>query len=133
MPFNFSGIGKQSVAKPGVVSDGELFTVNDGLGLTVTSTLSSFTAFLSNPVRSATGVWSVTMRDSAFKVCDFEVHTVLPSGVYLSTQLNTITTDSNGRPVLNWTFNSAGTPADLPASGSPQFIVYFVYGETSIA
>lgn len=131
MPFNFSGQAKQTVAKVGVVSDGELFTVADGYGHTVTSTLSSYTAFLSNPTRSATGVWSVTMRDSANKKIEFDVKTVLPAGTYLSTQLNTITTDSLGRPVLNWTFNSAGTPTDLATTGSPQFIVYFVYGETA--
>lgn len=130
MPFKFTGQSHQTVAKLGVVSDGEQVTVGSD-GYTVTSTLSSYSAFHQNPSRSATGVWSVTMRDSAFKNILVDVKTVLASGHYLSTQLNTITTDSSGRPVLHWTFNVAGTPTDLPASG--QFIVFYEYGETSVA
>jgi hypothetical protein len=122
---DFSAKVVSFVAKPSVVSDGEVITVGSD-GYTVTSTLSSFTAFHSNPSRSATGVWSVQMKDVAFKVIDVDVKTMLPSGHYLSTQLLPTTTDSGGKLILNWVFNSAGTPTDLPASG--QFLVYVVYG-----
>ena len=115
-------------AKPSVVHDGEVVTVGSD-GYTVTSTLSSFTAFHANPSRSATGVWSVTMKDVAFKVVDVDIKTMLATGHYLSTQLLPTTTDTNGKLVLNWVFNSAGTPTDLPASGS--FLVYVAYGWTS--
>lgn len=131
MPFNFSGNHKSSLAKMGVVLDGDTFTVADGYGHTVTSTLASNTIFTKNPVRSATGVWSVTLKESVNEVMDVNVSTVLPGGNYLSTQLNSFTTDSIGRLVLHFTFNVAGTPTDLPASGSPQFVVFICYAETS--
>jgi hypothetical protein len=129
MPFNFSGVSHQTVAKPGIVSDGELITVGAD-GYTVTSTLSSYSAFKSNPVRSAAGIWSVALKDSPYKLVDFEVKTVLAATNYLGTQLVTPTV-SAGVTTLRWAFNSAGTPTDLPASG--QFLVYVVYAETSIA
>jgi hypothetical protein len=133
---SFSANVVQKVAKPGVVSDGEVITVSATDGYTVTSTLSSFSAFLSNPVRSSTGLWSVTMRDPAFKVIDLDVKTLLTDGYYLSTQLHLPTSDSLGRAVLSWTFNSAGTPADLPTtqpgSVGGSFLVFLMYGETSI-
>lgn len=126
MPF-FSAFPVQYTAKPSVVSDGEV-CVTDGYGTTVVSTLSSYTAFHANPVRSATGVWSVQLKDSAFKVVDVDVKTLLASTHYLSTQLLPTTT-VNGKLVLNWVFNVAGTPTDLPANG--QFLVFVMYGETS--
>jgi hypothetical protein len=140
MPFNFSGSkGQAYQAKLGVVSDGDIFTVADGAGHTVTSTLSPYTIFSANPVRSATGVWSVETLDSvAFsfdgyaKVLDCHVYTILPSGSYLSTQVLPFTTGSNGQLVLNWVFNVAGTPTDLPSTGHPQFGVYLVYSETTV-
>lgn len=131
MPYNFSGQLKSNVAKLGVVFDGELFTVADGYGYTVTSTLSPYTAFANNAVRSATGVWSVTMKDSANRILDCEVRTVLSTGNYLGSQLLPFTTTSNGALVINWVFNNAGTPTDLPSSGSPQFLVYVVYSESA--
>ena len=127
MPFNFTGQRLQNVAKLNVVSDGELVTVGSD-GYTVTSTLSSFSAFKSNPVRSSAGVWSVAMKDGINKIINFEVSTVLAPTHYLSTQKLTPTI-SAGITTLNWVFNSAGTPADLPASG--QFNVYLVYSESS--
>ena len=127
MPFQFTGDSHQTVAKRGVVSDGELWTT-DGYGTTVISGQSSWSAFLSIPVRASTGVWSVTMKDSMVKVICFHVASVLPTGDYLDVQRNTITLDSSGRPVLHWTFNVAGTPTDLPASG--QINVTFWYSET---
>lgn len=129
MPFNFSGFPHVTTAKAGVVMDGDTFTVGSD-GYTITSTLNSWTAFLTAPARSATGVWSVTLKDSAPVVmCSF-VQPVLASTHYLSVQQNTDTVDSLGRLVLHWTFNSAGTPADLPADG--QFRVFVVYSETSL-
>lgn len=128
MPFNFTGQTVSYQAKPSVVSDGEV-CVTDGYGQLVTSTLSSWTAFKANPVRSATGVWSVTLKDTAFKVLNVDVKTMLSTGNYLSTQLKPTTTDASGHLVLNWVFNSAGTPTDLPANG--QFLVYVKYCEQS--
>lgn len=130
MPFNFTGQKTQDCAKLGVVSDGELIVVGTD-GYSVTSTLSSYTAYLSNPVRSAVGVWSVTLKDSAYKIIDVQVATLLAAGSYLSTQLRPVTLDSQGRPVLHWGFNVAGTLTELPSGGS--FIVYVVYSETSVS
>lgn len=130
MPFNFSGNNTQFTAKLRVVLDGELCTVADGYGHTVTSTLCQNTAFAANPVRSTTGVWSATLKDSANRVMDCDVKTVLQSGSYLSTQLLPFSTDSKGRLVINWVFNVAGTPTDLPSSGSPQFLVFVAYSES---
>lgn len=128
MPFNFSGSMKSNVAKLGVVFDGDTFTV-DGYGTTVTSTLASNTVFTKNPVRSATGVWSVVLKDVVNEFMVVDVKTVLASGHYLSVQLNSTSLDSQNRPVLNWTFNSAGTPADLPANA--KFEVFVCYSESS--
>jgi hypothetical protein len=140
MPFQFTAYkGQASDAKIGVVSDGDIFTVADSAGHTVTSTLSQYTIFSANPVRSATGVWFVETLDSVassfdgyFKVIDCHVYTILASGHYLDVQLLPFTTGSNGQLVINWVFNVAGTPTDLPSTGSPQFGVFLKYSETSI-
>lgn len=130
MPFKFSGQVSNKVAKLGVISDGDVFTA-DGYGTGVASTLFPYTIFLANPVRSATGVWSVTTKDQVVRVIDMEVRTLLPTGNYLGTQLKPTTfVASTGQAVLHWVFNNAGTPADLPAGG--QFLVYLVYAETSV-
>jgi len=131
MPFNFSGEkGAAYVAKLGVVSDGNVYTVSAADGYTITSPVYSYNAFIGNPVRSATGVWSVTTKDSVAKVIAWDVNTHLPSGHYLGVQLNTPTLDSSGRLVLNWTFNNAGTPADLPTGvGATHFNVFLEYSE----
>lgn len=135
MPFNFTGQLESHVAKLRVVSDGELITVSAVDGYTVTSTLSQNTAFAANPVRSDVGVWSVTMKDSANRIINCQVATVISDGYYLSTQLNPFTADSKGRLVLNWVFNSAGTPTDLPTTytggASPQFLVFVEYSESN--
>jgi hypothetical protein len=125
---DFTAFQPQYQAKPQVVADGEIISVSSVDGYTVTSTLSSYTAFHSNPVRSATGVWSVTMKDVAFKVTDIDVKTMLPSGHYLSTQLLPNTLDSNGHLVINWVFNSAGTPSDLPEVSGCAFLIHVEYG-----
>ena len=140
MPFQFSGYKGQAYnAKLGVVSDGNLFTVADGYGHTVTSTLPQYTIFTANPVRSATGVWSVTTLDSVasipsdgYAVIDCHVYTVLPSTEYLSVQLLPFSQSTSGQLVVNWVFNVAGTPTDLPSTGTPQFGVYLRYSETNI-
>lgn len=141
MPFQFSGFkGTAYDAKLGVVSDGNLFTVADGYGHTVTSLLPQYTVFSANPVRSATGVWSITTLDSVaqstdgyFQVEDFHVYTVLPSGTYLSVQVLPFTqVAATGQLVCNWVFNVAGTPTDLPSTGYPQFGVFLKYSETTI-
>jgi hypothetical protein len=119
MPFKFTGQVKQNVAKLGIVSDGGLFTVADGYGYTVTSTLSPNTAFAANPVRSGVGVWSVTLKDSYNAFTLIDVKTVLPSGSYLGAQLLPVTVNpTTSGSILNWVFNSAGTPTDLPVGAS---------------
>ena len=130
MPFNFSGQVGNKVAKLGVVSDGEVFTVGSD-GYTLTSNLSQYTAFTANPVHTGTGTWSITTKDNVPRVISGHVETVLASGHYLSTQMNTSTTVSaTGQLVLNWTFNVAGTPTDLPSGG--QFQIFLQYSETSV-
>src|ERR1022692_5058467 len=125
MPY-FSSFPKQNTAKPGVVSDGEVIVVGTD-GYTVSSSLSSWTAFHANPARSSAGVWSVQLKDCVQKVIDVHVASMLASTHYLSVQLLPTTTAANGQLILNWVFNSAGTPTDLPSLGS--FLVYVMYGE----
>lgn len=141
MPYQFSGFkGQDYQAKLGVVMDGNLFTVADGYGHTVTSVLPQYTVFAANPVRSATGVWSATTLDSVaqssdgyFQVLDCHVYTVLSSGTYLGVQLLPFTqVAATGQLVINWVFNVAGTPTDLPSSGHPQFGIFLAYSETTI-
>jgi hypothetical protein len=124
---DFTAFMPQYQAKPQVVADGEIITVGSD-GHTVTSTLSSYTAFHSNPVRSADGYWSVVMKDVAFKITDVDVKTILPAGTYLSAQLTSVANNSSGKPVISWIFNVSGTPTDLPANGS--FLIHVEYGWT---
>ena len=133
MAFNYSSQkGAVSLVKLRVEEDGELFTVADGYGETVTSVLSERTAFAANPVRSATGVWSVTMKDPASKILDVNIQTLLPTASYLAVQLKPTTSNStSGALVLNWVFNVAGTPTDLPSTGTPQFLIHVVWSESS--
>lgn len=128
MPFNFSGSMKSNVAKLGVVFDGDTFTTDGNNGHTVSSTLASHTVFVKNPVRSATGVWSVGLKDVVNEFMLIDVKTVLSSGTYITCQLNPVTV-VNSLPVLNWTFNVAGTPTDLPAGA--KFEVFVCYSESS--
>jgi hypothetical protein len=139
MSYSFTGSTVQETAKVGVKSDGEVISISNVDGYTVTSTLSSYCAFLSNPVRASTGKWSITLKDPAYKVIMWDVSTILPDGYYLVTQKNTLTTSSAanslGNLVLNWQFNSAGTPSDFPtnAGTSLAFIISIMYSTTSIA
>jgi hypothetical protein len=126
MPFNFSGHAQIFTAKNGVVIDGDNVTVGTD-GYTVTSTINSNTVFNSNPTRSATGVWSVQLKDAAVTVMDFDVKTVLASTHYLSTQLLPNTATAGGLTILNWVFNVAGTPTDLPSTG--KFRMSIVYAD----
>jgi hypothetical protein len=149
MPYNFSGFPKQNTAKGDVVSDGEIFTVGTGpifsgtasgtvvttyTGAAVVSTLSSYSAFASNPVRTATGIWQVNMKDSAFKVLLIDVNPISTgqaSGLSpLWVQTEPTTTSSSGGLVINWVFvNQNGVPTEIPIGG--QFNVYVVYNERS--
>lgn len=124
MPFNFSGQSHQSVAKLGVVSDGENITVFTD-GYTVTSTLSASSIFAANPSRSAVGTWSIQLKDIATNVIEVDVQPVLSSG-YLSVQHRPVTAASpGGQAILHWVFNNAGTPTDLPSNGA--FRIFVVY------
>ena len=148
MPY-FAAQRLQYVAKLGVVSDGEICTVGTGIvssgtasgtyvltgtGTQVVSSLSSYSAFRTNPVHAATGYWSVPMRDSAFKVIQANVQPIStgqPSALSpLLVQMQPPTADANGKLVLNWVFlNTSGLPTDIPVGG--QFCVFVEYGETS--
>jgi hypothetical protein len=215
MPFNFTGQSHQSVAKLGVVSDGDTFvgaptvltsgstatltlasttvTLTGGAGFTSgmtgdsiyisgaataanngwftityisatsvswtnasgatdanngaisfsvaalpVSTLATFggtngpySCFTGPPVRTGVGTWSITTKDSVPVTIDVAIKTVLPAGSYLAVQENTSTTVAlTGQKVLNWTFNSAGTPTDLPYPGSMR--VFLMYAETKV-
>lgn len=134
MPFKFTGYkGAAYSAKPGVVSDGETFTVSEADGYTLTSTLSTYSAFVSNPVRGGVGVFSLTLKDSTVMLLDFEVETLTTDGYYLSCQKNLPTVDSLGRTVLHFTFHNAGTPANFQTGqGDQKFIVHVKYTETRI-
>lgn len=134
MPFKFTGSkGAAYTAKLGVVSDGDTFLVSATDGYTLTSTLSTYSAFVVNPTRSGVGLWAVTLKDPLVELMEFDVQTVTAAGEYLSVQKNVPTTDSLGRTVLHWTFNNAGTPADFSTGhGVQQFIVYVVYTETRV-
>jgi hypothetical protein len=95
---------------------------------TLSSAPSPYTIFAGAPVRSATGVWSATLKDIAVRVCNVDVTTVLPSGEYLVVQQLPDTKTSGGALVVNWVFNNAGTPTDLPYPG--QFRLFCEYSET---
>jgi hypothetical protein len=147
MPFNFSANPVQFVAKNGVVSDGEIFTVGTGTvysgtasgtnvlsytGLAVVSAVSDRSAF-KVPVHGATGVWSVQMKDSARGVI-CEVIQPISTGALsavspIVAQIQPVTAASGGQLVLNWVFqDSLAAPADVPVGG--QFQVYVVYNES---
>jgi hypothetical protein len=98
---------------------------------TLASNPSAHSAFTGPPVRSATGVWSITTKDIVVTTCLFHVETVLPSGEYLSVQqLPETTVAGTGQKTYSWTFNAAGTPTDLPFPGS--FRVSISYAETKV-
>jgi hypothetical protein len=135
---SYSAFAVSKVAKPGVCSDGDIYQVGaDGYTITgsVTGTsltaISSYSAFLSPPVYGgSTGLFSITLRDPAYKVQCIVVET-LSGDDYLSVQLKPITADSNGRAVINFVLNVAGTPTNLESGD--QMLVYVVYSETSVA
>jgi hypothetical protein len=95
---------------------------------TTASKPSAYSIFAGSPVRSATGVWSLTTKDSVVVTCDVNIVSILPTGGYISTQLLPDTIDATGRKVINWVFNVAGTPTDLPYPG--QFRAWMAYSET---
>lgn len=142
MPFNFSGQSHSVVAKLGVVSDGETISIGTG-GTGVTSNLSSYSAFQSNPTRlggsGMTGVWQMQLKDSAVKVCDVNVQTVLLTPeAYATTPLRAAllptTTTTVGQLLINWVFINSitGLAEDLPAGGPSAFRIYCVYSETKV-
>src|ERR1019366_5809604 len=137
MPFRFTGRNGIDihVAKNAVVFDGDTFTT-DGYGEVVTSTLSPNTAFAAVPVRSAAGVWSVAMKDSAVSVLDVSVESIMvtsPVSVSNQSQVQLLAVSSvasgwnAGALVLNWVFHIAGVPTDLPANS--KFRVFVCYSE----
>lgn len=126
MPFNWSGQISNKVAKLGVVSDGNLYTVGSD-GYTLTNATNPYSAFL-QPVHSGTGVWSITTKDNCPVPIVVVISAVTASG-YLQAQLRPYTkVTATGQTVVNWIFNESGTPTDLSSGDS--FQVYFQYGET---
>lgn len=131
---SFSGYVVVHTAKGSCVIDGEIFTTDSSNGHTVPTFPSSYSAFLGVPVRSATGVWSVTMKDPAYKslFCHVEPLQALAAPA-LRAVMQAPTTDSVGRQVLNWTFVAAGGNTATDIAASQQFQVTNIYSETSIS
>ena len=130
----FSAFAESFHAKGRVVSDGEMFTTTGSAGAQVVSTFpSTYTAFKGVPVRTGTGIWKITTRDSYFKVLFSEVRTYTTTGNAVSVIMQPNTVDSNGLTVINWTFCTYGTttPADIAAS--QVFGVYFSASELSVS
>lgn len=131
---SFSGFQTQFTAKGRVVSDGEIFVTSGAAGAqTVPVIPSSYTAFKGVPVRTGTGIWKVTMLDTAFKVLFASVKVMSTTGAYLDAILQPVTLDSAGRPVINWTFCTVGTATPADVATATSFNVFVMYSEASIA
>lgn len=127
MPFNFSGQSHQTVAKQGVVSDGDTFTVGSD-GYTITSTMNPFSAFVGLPARASAGAWSIQLKDRAVQI--LAVHISSEQAAVLLTQLN-LTTIVNGKTQINWTFvNTSGAATDLAANA--KFKVWVEYTDAKV-
>ena len=98
---------------------------------TVASSPNPHTIFTGPPLRSATGVWSITTKDCVVTTLNLDVKTVLPTGEYLSVQqLPETTVATTGQKTYNWVFNVNGTPTDVPFPGS--FRIWAEYSETKV-
>jgi hypothetical protein len=130
---SFSAFEVLRTAKGACVFDGEFYTTDSSNGHTVPVIPSTYSAFKGVPVRSGTGVWSVTMRDPAFKVLLAEVKSFTTTGNAVSVIMQANTTDSVGRLVINWTFCTFGTTTPADITTSAVFNVFVAYSETSVS
>lgn len=129
----FAAFRLQFTAKGDVVTDGEIYTTDASTGHTVPVIPSTYTAFHTVPVRSATGVWSVTMKEQVYKVLFAYVVPITTVANTVDVSMQPTTTTSTGKLVVNWTFRTVGTttPADIGVSEA--FQVFVVYSNTSVS
>ena len=133
-PNQASYRGGAYTAKGDVISDGEIFTtVGSTTAQKVTVFPSTYTYFRTLPVRSGTGVWSVTMKEPVYKVIFVDVKALTTVGNYVGVIMQPTTTDANGRLVINWTFTTIGTNTPVDILSAQKFCVYFVGSLASIA
>ena len=131
---SFSAFEVVKTAKGACLFDGEFFTTSGtGGSQTVPTFPSSYSAFKGVPVRSGTGVWSITMRDPAYKVLRATVDVFSTVGNHVDVLMQANTTDSSGRLVLNWTFCTVGTATPADIATAQVFNVFVAYSEVSIA
>jgi hypothetical protein len=131
---SFASYSHLYAAKGGVVIDGEVYTTSGTGALQKVAVIpSSYTAFRAVPVRSGVGVWSVTMRDPAFRVLLAEVRPFTTTANTVGVVMQATTLDSGGRLVINWTFCTIGTATPVDIATAQKFGVTVVYSETSIA
>ena len=133
-PSQASYRGGAYTAKGDVISDGEIFTtVGSTTAQKVTVFPSTYTYFRTLPVRSGTGVWSVTMKEPVYKVLFVDVKALTTVGNYVGVIMQPTTTDANGRLVINWTFVTVGTSTAADIAAGQKFQVYVVGSLASIA
>jgi len=130
---SFSGFVVVHSAKGATMIDGEIYQTDASTGHTVPVIPSTYSAFLGVPVRSATGVWSVTMRDPAFRVILCDVIPLQAVGSAVGVVMQAPTNDSTGRQVIHWTFCTIGTATPADIGTSQKFQVVSIYSETSVA
>ena len=130
---SFSAYPKLVSAKGQTCIDGEIFVTDASTGHTVPVIPSTYTAFRGVPVRSATGVWSVTMRDPAYRTILALVTPMVAAAAGVDVVMQLPTADSAGRQVINWTFCTVGTDTPADIGTSQAFQVTSIYSETSIA
>ena len=129
-----TGFRVQHAAKGDVLSDGEVYTTSGtGAAQKVLVFPSSYTYFRTLPVRTGTGVWSVALRESVYKVLHIDVTPLTTAANNVGVAIQPTTTDSAGRLVINWTFTTIGTNTPADILSAQKFCVYFVGSLASIA
>lgn len=131
---SFASYSHLYAAKGETLIDGEVYTTSGtGAAQKVAVIPSTYTAFRGVPVRSGTGVWSVTMKDPSYRTILSIVTPLTTAANAVGVVMQPTTLDSGGRLVINWTFCTIGTntPADIAAA--QKFQVTAIYSETSIA
>jgi hypothetical protein len=130
----FSSYNETWTAKGRCVRDGEFYKTDSGAGTTVPVIPSTFSAFAAVPKRSGTGVWSVKMRDPAFRVLNASVRAFTTTANAVDVIMQPNTNDATtGALVINWTFVTVGTTTPVDLAASQVFNVFVDYSEASIA
>jgi hypothetical protein len=129
---SFSGFVVLHCAKGASMIDGETFETDASTGHTVPVIPSTYTAFAGVPVRSTTGVWSVTMRDPAFRVILALVVPLVAAANGVDVIMQPCTLSATGQQIINWTFVTTGTKTPADIGTSEFFQVTSIYSETSI-